>query len=165
MSAGEQLKPVRQKRTPMTNSLVRTLVTLSLSAALSPLALKAQDSMYATIPFDFTVNAKHFTAGDYCVRQVNQNVLLIQNVQDRSTVMTITMAAEENNHPGVAVLKFHQYGRYYFLNEIDGDSRGWKLPTSRTEKELTASVKSPKPVVLAVASHPKERQPGINAPE
>jgi len=72
----------------MKNSIVRTLVTLGLSAFLSPVALLAQSSINATIPFDFTVGAKSFAAGDYSVRQISDSVLLIQSVKEPVRVGT-----------------------------------------------------------------------------
>ena len=70
----------RQKKgdTKMTSSMIRTLVTLGLSAVLSPVALLAQGPVIATIPFDFTVGAKTLAAGTYQVKQVNQAAIQLQ---------------------------------------------------------------------------------------
>jgi hypothetical protein len=139
----------------MKNSIVRTLVTLGLSAVLSPVALLAQSSIHATIPFDFTVGAKSFAAGDYSVRQINDSVLLIQSVKDGTGVMTMVLPSEKTVKAGIPVLTFNRYGDNYFLAKVSGDDRGWKLHQSPAEKEMIAKVPSPRPVLVAAALHSK----------
>jgi hypothetical protein len=139
----------------MKNTIVRTLVTLGLSALLSPVALLAQSQINATIPFDFTIGAKSFAAGDYSVRQVNENVLLIQSIKDGTGVMTMTLPGETTKRGGVPVLTFNRYGDSYFLSKVSGDDRGWRLHQSPAEKEMVAKVPTPKPVIVAAALHSK----------
>jgi hypothetical protein len=138
----------------MKNTIVRILVTLSISAFLSPVALFAQSQINATIPFDFTIGAKSFTAGDYTVRQVNEHVLLIQSVKGGTGVITMVLPGETTKRPGTPVLTFNRYGDSYFLSKVSADDRGWTLHTSPAEKEMVARVPSPKPVIVA-ALHSK----------
>jgi hypothetical protein len=139
----------------MKNTIVRSLFTLGLSALLSPVALLAQSHINATIPFDFTVGAKSFPAGDYSVKQVSENVLLIQSITDGTGVMTMVLPSETTKKAGTPVLTFNRYGDSYFLSKVSGDDRGWKLHQSAVEKEMVAKVPTPKPVVVAAALHSK----------
>jgi len=139
----------------MKSFIVRTFVTLSLSAALSPVALLAQDRLNATIPFDFTVGAKSFPAGDYSVKRLNEHVLLIQNANDLTGVMTVVMPGEPSKKPGTSVIIFNRYGNRYFFSAVSGDSQGWRLHPSAVEKELIAKAAPPKPVIVAAALHSK----------
>src|ERR1700680_4765946 len=101
----------------MKSSIVRTLVTLSLSAALSPVALMAQGKIQVTIPFDFTVGDKSFPVGDYTVAESPTNVLVIRNVRDNSAILTLTMPADTSTK-GNPVLIFNRYGNSYFLSKV-----------------------------------------------
>jgi len=140
----------------MKTTIVRTLVTLGLSAVLSPVALLAQSQINATIPFDFTVGAKSLPAGDYTVKQVSEYVLLIQSIKDGTGVMTMTLPSEKTHKPdGTPVLVFNRYGDSYFLSKVSGDDKGWKLHTSAAEKEMVAKVPQPKPVIVAAALRSK----------
>ncbi len=140
----------------MTNTIVRSLITLGISAFLSPVAPLAQSNINATIPFDFAVGAKTFPAGDYTVRQVSEYVLLIQSIKDGTGVMTMTVPGEKTQKPdGAPVLVFNRYGDNYFLSKVSGDDRGWKLHRSDAEKEMVARVPTPKPVTVVAALHSK----------
>jgi hypothetical protein len=139
----------------MKTSIVRTLLTLSISAILSPVALLAQDKITATIPFDFTVGAKTFSAGDYSVQRLNEHVLLIQDVKHGTGVMTMVLPGEQSNKAGVPVITFNRYGNRYFLSQVSNDSQGWRLRPSKVEKELIAQAVSPRAVILAAALYSK----------
>src|SRR5713226_6439842 len=93
----------QKKEIPMKTSILRTLATLSLSAALGPVSLMAQGAMLATVPFDFTVGAKSFPAGDYRIREQSQ-ILTIRSDDGRSVLMTQTRAAQPNTKQGDARL-------------------------------------------------------------
>jgi hypothetical protein len=139
----------------MKSSIVRTLVTLGLGAVLSPIALLAQGSINATIPFDFTVSGKSLAAGDYSIRQLSQDILLIRSVKGNSAVMTVGMAGEKTGEAGTGLLTFNRYGDTYFLSKVSSDSRGWELPRSPVEKELIARFERLKPVVVAAGLRSK----------
>jgi len=140
----------------MKNTIVRTLVTLGLSAVLSPVALLAQSNVNANIPFDFTIGAKSFAAGDYSIRLLSECVLLIQSAKDGTGVMTMVQPGEKTQRPdGTPVLVFNRYGDRYFLSKVSGDDRGWNLRQSRAEKEMVAKVPLPKPISVVAALHSK----------
>ena len=136
----------------MKSLIVRTLVTLTLSAALSPVALLAQDQLNAKIPFAFTAGATSFAPGDYSVHQLNNgHVLVIQNQKDGTAVMTTVMTGESKK-AGTSVITFKRYGDRYFLSEVSSNDKGWLLFPSAAEKELIAKATTPQPVVLVAAS-------------
>jgi hypothetical protein len=139
----------------MKNTIVRTLFTLGLSAVLSPVALLAQTQINAAIPFDFTIGAKSFPAGDYSVRQVSASVLLVQSIKDGTGVMTMATPIGKSEKGGTPVLTFSKYGDTYFLSKVSSDDAGWKLHQSAAEKEMVAKVPTPKPVIVAAALYSK----------
>ena len=135
----------------MKSSILRTLVTLSLSAALSPSALMAQSQMCAKIPFSFTVGTQSFAPGDYCISQKVPSVLEIRGAYDRSAIVAMTTPGEKSKKAGVVVLTFNAYGEGYFLSEVSIDSQGWHLLRSPVEKELIAKRAPLHPVVVTAA--------------
>jgi hypothetical protein len=139
----------------MKNTIARTLFALGLSAVLSPVALLAQTHINAAIPFDFTIGAKSFPAGDYSVRQVSAYVLLVQSVKDGTGVMAMTVPTEKGEKGASPVLLFNKYGDSYFLSKVSSDDAGWKLHQSAAEKEMVAKVPTPKPVIVVAALHSK----------
>lgn len=139
----------------MKNTIVRTLVTLGLSAVLSPVALLAQGPIHATIPFDFTVGAKSFAAGNYNVKEVGDHILMIQSGAGGTGAITMVLPGKKAAKPGSALLTFNKYGNSYFLANVAYDDRGWKFMKSRLEKEMIAKAASPKPVVVAAAVQTK----------
>jgi len=139
-----------EKEIPMKTSILRTLATLSLSAALGPVSLMAQGPIHITIPFDFTVGSKSLPAGEYRIGEQPRHVLAIRSVDNRSVMMIMTHSAEPTAKPGEASLTFNRYGDRYFLSQVSSSDLGWELPKSPVEKELAAKVAlpQPKPVVL-----------------
>ena len=132
----------------MKASILRTLATLSLGAALGPVSLLAQVPINVKIPFDFTVGSKSLAAGDYRVGQQAPQVLAIQSVDGRAAMAIMTNPAQGNNMPGKATLTFNKYGDRYFLAQVSNNNRGWALPKAAVEKELIAQRASRKPVVV-----------------
>ncbi len=139
----------------MTSSMIRTLVTLGLSAVLSPIALLAQGPVTATIPFDFTVGAKTLSAGTYQVKQINQAAIMLQNVKDGKSILAPYKAGEVDKIGGTPKLTFNRYGDSYFLTKVTSDTRNWALYRSRAEKEMIAKMASPESAVVTAALRSK----------
>jgi hypothetical protein len=136
----------------MKSSFLRSLVvTLGLSAAFGPVSLMAQGEIRATIPFDFTVGAKSFPAGEYSFQRVKDNIFTVYSVHGHAGVLAGAMPAEEASRSGMAVVTFRRYGENYFLSAVCDGSRSWELFQSTTEKQLIAKRKSTQPVSVAVA--------------
>jgi hypothetical protein len=127
----------------MKSTILRTLLTLSLSATFSHVALLAQDKVCATIPFDFTVGEKSLAAGKYCAHHLQPFVVQVYNAGNWSGIMAMTLPGEPSKQPGKAMFTFHRYGNSYFLAEISDDSRGRRFFKSVAEKELIARASLP----------------------
>jgi hypothetical protein len=136
----------------MKRSIFHTIAMLSLSAVLGSVHLNAQAPINVTVPFDFQVGTKSFTSGSYTVREISTWVLAIQSANDRSTMLTSTMAGEPSTTPGTAKLTFNRYGDRYFLSRVSSSDRGWALSKAAPEKELIAKQNSPTFVVVASAT-------------
>jgi hypothetical protein len=130
----------------MKASILRTLATLSLSAALAPVSMRAEGPIHITVPFDFTVGAKSLAAGEYQVNQQAPHVLAIRSVNGDLAMAIMTNPADPSAAPGKATFTFNKYGDRYFLSQISDHGHGWGLSKSSAEKELIAKRASPQPV-------------------
>jgi hypothetical protein len=139
----------------MTSSMIRSLVTLGLSAVLSPVALLAQGPVTATIPFNFTVGAKTLAAGTYEVKQLNQSAILLRNAKDGTSILAAYNSGEVDRLGGTPKMTFHRYGDSYFLIKVTSDTRNWSLYPSHAEKEMIAKAASSKPAVVTAALRSK----------
>jgi hypothetical protein len=139
----------------MNTSILRTLASLALSAALSPVSLLAQDQLHVNVPFDFTVGSKSFAAGEYNVRQATPQILHLRSADGHSAMLIPTTPADSTKAPGSAQFKFNRYGDRYFLAQISSDGGGWQLPKSAVEKELIAKMAGPKPLVVVASGGKK----------
>lgn len=121
----------------MNTSILRTLLTLSLSA-IGSVSLLAQGPIHATVPFDFTVGSKSFAAGEYTVQEVAPSVLSIRSADANSVALTIASNGGPNK-AGTTTLTFDRVGERYFLSGVSGANRGWELPKPAADKKLAAN--------------------------
>jgi hypothetical protein len=123
------------------NSILCALASITLSALVGSAALKAQDSVTVTVPFNFSVGSNSLTAGDYRVTQPVPGILAIHSVTDNSTILagTIPGGGPRSAQPK---LTFQQYGSYYFLSAVSDGTRQWGMPKSREERQLLAKTPS-----------------------
>lgn len=124
----------------MTKKLYSTFAMLGLLLLLAVTSVQAQsgDGLQANIRFNFQVGDKVLPAGEYTVRRMSHNTLLIQSADGRERLVTQT----RNKIGGIGKasrvkLVFHQYGDQYFLAQVwmDRGSDGRELTGSEAERE------------------------------
>ena len=105
-----------------------TLVAASLVAAFALASVPADAAdVKARIPFDFKVNGKTLTEGNYTF-STNQSVLMVRGYSDGALVLTNRLEAGKNGEPKAV---FHKYGNTYILAEIWLGSFGRTIPEGR----------------------------------
>ncbi|HEY0375699.1 MAG TPA: hypothetical protein VGC87_01940 [Pyrinomonadaceae bacterium] len=145
----------------MTKKLYSTFAMLSLLFMLAVTSVQAQsgDSLQANIRFDFKVGDKVLPAGEYTVRRMSANTLLIQSADGRERLVAQTWNKIEGSGKATRVkLVFHQYGDQLFLSQVwmnrGGDGR--ELAPSATEREaaraLTLASGDKKPRTIEVVA-------------
>jgi hypothetical protein len=135
----------------MNNSILRTLLPLSLLAMIGSVSLMAQGSAHFTIPFDFTVGNHQYAAGDYIVGREGTSVLNIRTGSGYAVLMTLANSASPSRVPGMVTLTFDKIDDRYFLAKwADGDY-GLELAKCSAEKELIARQAARKPVTLTAS--------------
>ena len=104
---------------------------------------KAQTLAYglrASIPFDFKVGDKTFSAGRYAVSRVQQDdvVIKVSSVEGKGNALRGTVPVTIAKVRNSATLVFHRYGDQYYLAQVwpAGASTGRELPVSRGERDL-----------------------------
>jgi hypothetical protein len=137
----------------MKSSILRTLVTLGLSVTLGSVSLMAQDRIKATVPFNFTIGTKAYTAGEYEIsRATSPHVLTITRYGGSSAFVMPASTENVAEKSGKPVLRFHRYGEQYFLFQVSDGRRRADLPKSPVEKELLAKRVSPATATLLASS-------------
>jgi len=121
----------------------KTFLTLAFFSAIALAAVApafAQDRVVAKIPFAFTVGSATLPSGDYEVRKVFANTLVIQNAATREAAMSITTPDSPKEIPGEAVLVFHKYGDTCFLSAVQAGEDRRVIGASRAERQAAKNV-------------------------
>ena len=122
----------------MKNTLCRIAGILALAFLVTTQA-RAQETVLANIPFQFTAGEMTLPAGEYRVQKVSDtsSALLIQSRNGKGATMVMTHAAAVDAPQSKSKLIFNRYGDRYFLTQVwsAGSSRGRELPKSAKEKE------------------------------
>jgi len=132
------------------------LVVLIGSMALATQAQSVGRTMFANIPFDFSVGNKKLPAGDYTVVQVNpasdQAVLQLRSKDGRGSAM-VQMSATIGRAEKSARLVFNRYGDNYFFSQawVDGDRNGLQAPAPRSERAIVNELTGIKAHAEAIA--------------
>ena len=127
----------------MKKSVLSTLITMVFSAALGNSTLFALEPLCADIPFDFTLGPKAFQAGKYCIREPQDHVVRIYNVNNWSGMIAMVQTAEIKKQPGNASFTFNRYGNHYFLARVSDGMSGREFHKSAAEKGLIAKGSGP----------------------
>lgn len=95
----------------------------------------------ASIPFDFMVRGRSFSAGDYWIERVSDDPsgLVLRNIHNKHEhIVFETESLERSREPRHNVLVFNRYGDEYFLSEIvtAGEQDGRELAPSHAERAL-----------------------------
>lgn len=116
----------------MSRKLYSTFAMLSLLVTLAVVSVQAQSrgKIAATIPFEFQIGNKTLPAGEYSVKPLTQNSMLVQSEDGQASAIVVTnnrVQADINGKDARERLVFHQYGSKYFLSQVwlvrGGDGR------------------------------------------
>lgn len=107
----------------MRKQLFATLATLSILCALTIVSVQAQsrNRITAHVPFEFQVGEKTLPAGDYSVKRLSQNTLLVESADGEQSAIAQAPRNVESNvnaKPSTEKLVFRQYGDQYFLAQV-----------------------------------------------
>jgi hypothetical protein len=147
----------------MKKQLFGTLATLSLLFALTIVSAQAQSAnrITAHMPFDFQVGAKTLPAGDYSVRRLSSNALLIESADGQQSAVAQAPRNVEGNanaKPSTEKLVFRRYGDQYFLAQVwmIRGNVGRAINMSGAERKAAADLKlaqnNAKPQIVEISA-------------
>lgn len=119
-------------------SYVAIIASLLLLTATS--ALAQSSALKANVPFDFQINGKTMTAGEYTLTEPvsPQRIIIIRCRENGTAAAANIMTAYARELSNKTELVFRRYGNEYFLAKIhvQGQTRGVELPKSKAERRL-----------------------------
>ena len=147
----------------MRKQLFGTFAILSLLMALTVVSVQAQSKnrLTAHVPFAFQIGDKTLPAGDYSVKRISQNGLLVQSADGKENVIAQAQGSVQNNaneKPSTEKLVFRQYGDQYFLAQVwmIRSNTGRELNMSDAERKSASNLKlarnGAKPQLVEVAA-------------
>jgi hypothetical protein len=113
-------------------------------------------TLRADIPFEFAAGTAKLPAGEYTIHpatSIAQPVLSLRGEEGGSAAFLLTNSAHSVAVPDQSKLVFHKYGDQYFLSQIwvEGQTHGWQVPASRSERELSRRAAANYTVVAVLA--------------
>ena len=120
-----------------------TIMALTVLIGSMAVAAQAQTARHATvrvsIPFQFHVGNATMPAGDYTIRELNEdsNASTLQISCQKSGANTIVnMIGALGNTPAMSKLTFRRYGNQYYFAAVwvEGENDGLQAPKSKAER-------------------------------
>jgi hypothetical protein len=127
--------------------MIASLVLVGSMAVAAQAQSNRHQLVRVSIPFQFNVGNTTMPAGDYLVRELNENTTastLQISRQDGGANVIVNVIGEMGQAQAISKLTFHRYGnQYYFAGLwIDGEKDGLQAPKSKaeraTQKEMAA---------------------------
>jgi hypothetical protein len=128
----------------MKKKLYSTFAMLSLLFMLSLVHAQAQSgpTLKVTIPFEFQIGSQVLPSGEYNVKRLTQNSVLIRSEDGQTkaiAVTTTTVEAGINEKAAGEKLVFRQYGNQYFLSQVWMVRGGEGRELNRSDAERQAA--------------------------
>ena len=107
------------------------------------------------IPFQFSVGAKTFSAGEYSLKPLLPGTVLLRDQAGQVLTSIGTNSIESLQAPRTVKLVFNGYAGQYFLTQIwnAGDSIGREVIKSPTEVEMARKYSPGQQIALRVVAH------------
>jgi hypothetical protein len=147
----------------MKKKLYSTFAMLSLSLLMAVISVQAQSGrkLEVNIPFEFQIGSQTLPAGEYSVKRLTQNSVLVRSLDGERSAIAQTPGSITTDESGKATqekLVFNQYGNQYFLSQVwmARGSDGRELYKSSAEhkaaKEQAVANGGAKPQKIEVAA-------------
>jgi hypothetical protein len=113
------------------------------------------DVLKVKIPFSFSVGMQTFPAGEYSLKPLLPNTMLLRNQAGQVLTDIGTNSVEASKAPTTMTLLFNGYGGQYFLSQIwkAGDSIGRELIKSPVELEMARKYSPGQQIALRQVAH------------
>ena len=125
----------------MKYTTLRTVAILGLFVLLTVLSVNAQSGsrIEASIPFDFAAGEMKLKAGNYTVKRIAKDALLLRTADNKKSLIVLApVTLPQMRNDSQERLVFVRYGSQYFLTQVwtsrAADGRG--LYASKAENQL-----------------------------
>jgi hypothetical protein len=108
-------------------------------ALATSIAMSQKQTVYANIPFDFTVGTLSMPAGNYFVRlnDVPGSIMIRNTDRSEGAFVLVRPIDPKDFRDAAPKMVFNQYGTHYFLSKIQSiDGVACELNKGKLEKEL-----------------------------
>ncbi len=127
---------------------------LALTVLLLATAAHAQQTrVQASVPFDFVVGDRAYSAGEYSVKSMSESgvAIRIDNKQDSERGIVLSNACHKLQPAAGTVLVFQRLGDHYFLYQVwtEGNTSGREFPISKAETQIAKDYSKPDLVIVA----------------
>lgn len=124
-------------------TMLLLIVALALATAAVSVNAQSRNEVRASIPFEFVIGDKTLPAGEYNVRTITRDALMIQGTDNGKSAIRLSAATEESKKRTHARLVFHCYGQRYFLAQVwNGEPVGRDLAKSKQERAIQRELAS-----------------------
>lgn len=118
-------------------TMLMLIVALALATAAVSANAQSRNEVMASVPFEFVVGDKTLPAGEYNVRAITRDALIIQGTENGKSAIRLSNETEKSKKSTHARLVFRCYGQKYFLAQVwNGDTVGRDLAKSRQERAI-----------------------------
>jgi hypothetical protein len=141
-------------------TMLRTVAVAGLLLMLASVSAMAQTGrIEASIPFDFVAGETKLKAGDYTVKRISKDALLIRSTDNKqSAIVSASPSLHQTRSDAPERLSFKRYGDQYFLTQVwtNRTADGQELSPSKTEQRLAKQFdKTRKPGLVEIVARTK----------
>jgi hypothetical protein len=138
-----QAAKVRQRGEDMKKEMLKgftmlmLIVALALATAAVSVNAQSRNEVRSSIPFEFVVGDKALPVGEYNLRMITRDALMIQGSENGQSAIRLSASTEKSKKSTHTRLVFHCYGQRYFLAQVwDGGTVGLDVAKSRQERAI-----------------------------
>src|SRR5690348_3864225 len=115
-----------------------TMLTLTFVILAAMVMAQAPEKITVDVPFEFTVANKTLPAGNYTIKSLTSNRLLIRSADGHETVIASVHAVQAKKTQTEAHWNFLRYGDQHFLSQVyePGNNTGRELSPSKIEVRI-----------------------------
>ena len=136
----------------MKNLLSRVMVLIVLGLCAVAVQAQTGSTLYANVPFSFSIGDKYMESGQYSIKMIASNVERWKNESGESNALIQTISKETMGDLNHARLVFRFDGTQYVLCEVWTDVSAYELPGTHKHNRKLASTQNEK--VIALLSQP-----------
>ena len=136
----------------MKNLMSRVMVLIVLGLCAVAVQAQSGSTLYANVPFSFSIGDKYMDSGEYSIKMITSNVERWSSTDNNTTALFHTINKEMLGDLNRPRLVFRFDGSQYVLCEVWTDVSAYEVPgTHKNNRKLASNSKDVK--VIALLDH------------